>query len=431
MLRRYYDTLIFVRGSSHAHREGLLLLLLRPNCTKVTQRKVRVRSSSCFVCISMLFAYSLEKEKKRKGLVGGIKVVFSRREQQSASPLWSQSDHEFHTTGAAEGDGAHIDTGRVKSPHRLRPASCSFAEEASRHRSDTHDNEHNHSWHDKLHEWFKPVGDAAVRTDCCCIQGLNLLQMFVASLSLAFIFNRASLSLSLSTAEERLPPLRLTVIKYHEWDFWLHLCPADSRPACMCLASAFQVGIVSGNWLNSIYIVMRGYLCELPAGSSNATYSWRWTNLQLSLSLPHGLKHKQLSVFGILLCAFFLLLLFWSFIIHPLPLSHRKSPQTGNFIQQQIRGEKKMSCSFSGWSPWGRLWQEMEGGGGAAVCHGCMRGQREPEEVGGDGEQSAPYLPWHCGALGRTRQLREEHILTCRHTKENKATFRAREKTNY
>lgn len=144
---------------------------------------------------------------------------------------------------------------------------------------------------------------------------------------------------------------------------WLQLCPAVSwclqrpRPAFLCLVSAAP----SWNcfwklaWLN-LYCgpAMQRYPNELPVGFSNAHIAgggqtFSWVCFTLSLSLSHELKHKQLSVFGILLCAFFLPLVFGllSFSV-PLPLSHRESPQTGNFIRQQIGGEKKWFVLFLG-----------------------------------------------------------------------------------
>lgn len=125
-------------------------------------------------------------------------------------------------------------------------------------------------------------------------------------------------------------------------------------------------------------------------------------------------------MFGILLCAFFLPLVFGllSFPV-PLPLSHRESPQTGNFIRQQI-GEKKKNYLFFFWVVTKRTSLAgdggTEGGGRSAVTayRGCMWGQTGPKEEGGDGEQSGPYLPQHRGALGHTGLFRQKHILTCR-----------------
>lgn len=93
--------------------------------------------------------------------------------------------------------------------------------------------------------------------------------------------------------------------------------------------------------------VMQRHLSELPGGTSKAHVTGGGQTFSrgcLTLSFSREVKHKQLSVFGILLCAFFLLS---SFIIHPLPLSHKASPQTGNFIQQQI-GKKNDLFFFLG-----------------------------------------------------------------------------------
>lgn len=139
---------------------------------------------------------------------------------------------------------------------------------------------------------------------------------------------------------------------------------------------------------------MQRHPSELPVGFSNAhiagggqTFSW----VCFTLSLSHELKHKQLSVFGILLCAFFFSSsCFWSFIIprSTSPLTQRESPDR-KFYPAANRGGKKIICSFSGWSLRGRLWLEMEGRRAeadpqwrriAAACEG-RKGQRKREEM--------------------------------------------------
>lgn len=87
---------------------------------------------------------------------------------RSVSPRWSQSDHDFIQQEPPRATGLRF-TEAASSPALTETCEEQLREEGTRHRRDTHDNEHNRSWHYKLHEWFKAVGVAAVRTDRRCI----------------------------------------------------------------------------------------------------------------------------------------------------------------------------------------------------------------------------------------------------------------------
>lgn len=275
LLLRYIN---LCKGERPCAQKGLLLLLqffLLGQTAPKSHKECGCKNSSCFVCFNMLFAYSLKKnkEKQRPRQPGsrGTKVessptlgVMSSRVRRPAEVNLVMISYSGSLPRAT---GAQINAGCVKfrSDWDLQGAASPTSDAAQKRCADI---EHNHSWHDKLHEWFKPVGDAAVRMDrllyCCCIH--SVLFFFFFSIcskcsehpspenTSCHLYSTGSLRV---LAEERLPPLRLTVIKYHDWDFWLHLSwhLQRHRRASMCLASAFQVGIVSGNWLNSIYIM--------------------------------------------------------------------------------------------------------------------------------------------------------------------------------
>lgn len=148
---------------------------------------------------------------------------------------------------------------------------------------------------------------------------------------------------------------------------------------------------------------------ELPVGFSEAHIA-RGVQAEFTLSPATKLKHKQLCMFGILLCTF--LHVFLSFPI-PLPLSHRVPRQ--EMLSSNKQGEKNYLFFFwvvtkrtllAGDRGTGQQTSEEEGGGGWSllmVYHCYMWGQKEQkerEEMEGD-----PCLLQHSKALGRNACL--------------------------